>query len=312
MVKSMIDSAAHSGADVIKFQSFHADELIVKKSKVQGRYEIDPRWKLLNSLELPRSWHKELLEYCRKRNVIFMSSAWDFASVDLLESLGVEAYKIGSSDLTYHPLLKYIAATGKPILVSIGMATLDQINEAIEVIRTEGNDQIALLHCIVNYPPELESVNLRYIQKLRQLYDCPVGYSDHNVENAPALAALALGAQILEKHITLSRELTGPDHAHAITLDELDQLVRDVRAVEKAMGRFDYQPGKAEFERIKRARRSAYASVDIENGEEITIRNIQWLRPGGVIEPKEAGRLLGAQASRKIEKYKNITWDDVE
>ncbi|HID69565.1 MAG TPA: hypothetical protein EYP35_03690, partial [Desulfobacterales bacterium] len=261
--------------------------------------------------ELPGSWHKELFEYCSRKNIIFMSSPWDLAAVDLLESLGVGAYKIGSSDLTHHPLLKYIAATGKPIFMSIGMATFDQIDEAIEVIRSEGNDQIALLHCIVNYPPELDTVNLRYIQELTKRYQRPIGYSDHNIENGPSIAAVALGATILEKHITVSREMEGPDHGHAITLRELDQLVADVRAVEMALGTAAYQPGKAEFERIKRARRSAYASVDIEEGTEITMDVIQWLRPGGAIEPKEADRLLGLRAARKIEKYKNITWDDL-
>ncbi len=311
MVMKMIDSAVQSGADVVKFQSFRADTLIVKKRKVHGKYERNSRWDLLHGLELPESWHKELFDYCSRKNIIFMSSPWDCAAVDMLESLGVQAYKIGSSDLTHHPLLRHIAATGKPILMSIGMATFEQIDEAIELIRSGGNDQIALLHCIVNYPPELDTVNLRYIQELRERYQCPIGYSDHNIENGPSIAAVALGASILEKHITVSREMDGPDHGHAITLDELDQLVADVRAVETALGTAAYQPGKAEFERIQRARRSAYASVDIEEGAEITMDVIQWLRPGGAIEPREEGRILGMRAARKIEKYKNITWDDL-
>lgn len=312
LVKKMVKSAAESGVDVVKFQSFKADELVVKQVVLQGEQKINPNWKLLKGLELPLEWHKELYEYCNDHGVIFMSSPWDYDSVDLLESIGVEAYKIGSSDLTYYPFLRYIAAKKKPIILSVGMSTLDQINEAIKVIESEGNDQIGLLHCIVNYPPQLESVNLNYLKKLMKTYEYPIGFSDHNVQNAISLAAVGLGAKVIEKHITVSREMKGPDHGHAITLEELDLFVKDIRSVEKALGSEDYQPGQLEFNRIQRARRSAYAVVDIEPGVQLSDDCVKWLRPGGQIAPKDMGKLFNLKAKKKIIQYKNIEWEDVE
>lgn len=314
--KELVDAAAAAGADAIKFQTFRADEVYVEDSG-QAAYLDDDRslYEIVESMEMPYDWIPELYEYANEQGIFFMSTPSDPRAVDELEQY-VPAYKVESFHLSNHPFLRYLASKDKPLILSTGAHEMDEIEEAVSVLRDENVEEFALLHCVSGYPTPLDQINVRVVQTLREQFDVPTGLSDHTLDptTAPA-AAVALGATIVEKHITLDKEMEGPDHEFALEPDELDEMVTAIRNTEQALGDGVKRLADAEKELHDKSRRFIHARTDIEAGEKLTEENVGLLSPGerdsGLL-PKHYDDVLGQTASRNIKKSKGITWEDIE
>ena len=256
LARKLIDVAVEAGADAVKFQTFKAEEVVTKgaekadyQKKTTGLKES--QFEMLKRLELTGRDFEELFAYAQRKDIIFLSSPFDKGSVDLLDRLGVPAFKVGSGEITNFPLLKHIARKKKPIILSTGMSTLGEVEEALEVIRKDGATDIILLHCVSSYPAKMEDMNLKVIETLRHAFKLPVGLSDHSIGIAIPVAAVSLGACVIEKHFTLDKNLPGPDHRASLEQDELKQMVKAIRDVEKAMGDGVKRPTKEEEENKK-------------------------------------------------------------
>jgi N-acetylneuraminate synthase/N,N'-diacetyllegionaminate synthase len=309
--KQLTDVAAEAGADAVKFQTFLADKIVAKigpKAGYMEKVSKESVYKIFKRMELPREWHRELAEYANKKGLIFLSSPFDEEAVNLLEELGVPAFKVASGELTNFPLIKYMARKGKPLIVSTGAATMGEVGEAVSVIKNEGNKKIVLLHCVANYPAAPEDANLLAMRTLKEKFKLPVGYSDHTLGVAAPLAAAALGAAVIEKHFTLSRKLPGPDHFYALEPGELRAMVEGIRAVEKMLGSPIKRPAKAEREIRRLARRSIFAKVDIPAGTVITKEMLTVLRPAIGLEPKYLENVISRKARVNIKQHEAVTW----
>jgi N,N'-diacetyllegionaminate synthase len=241
-----------------------------------------------------------------------LATPFDEGSVDLLDALGVPAYKVGSGDLTNIPLLEHVARKAKPVILSTGMSNLVEIQEAVATIRAQGNSEIILLHCVSSYPSRVEDSNLRAMQVLKERFGLPVGFSDHSQGIEVALAATALGAVVIEKHFTLSRKLPGPDHKSSLEPSQFFKMLKGIRLVEQALGKPLKEPTHEEIKMRLIARRSIVASTDIEIGQVITREMVSIKRPGTGIPPKELQRLLGKRATRTIRRDEMLAWDMLE
>jgi N-acetylneuraminate synthase/N,N'-diacetyllegionaminate synthase len=314
--KKLVDVAASAGADAVKFQTFSADKIVArigpKAEYMEKVSEKESVYEIFKRIELPREWHQELMEYADKRGLIFLSSPFDEEAVDLLDELGVPAFKVASGELTNLPLVKYMARKGKPLIVSTGAATMEEVKEVVSVVRSTGNKKIVLLHCVANYPAAPEDANLLAMSALKQKFKLPVGYSDHTLGITAPLAAAALGAVMIEKHFTLSRKLPGPDHFYAIEPNELKTMVVGIRAVEKLRGVPIKRPVKAEEESRKLGRRSIFAKIDIPAGVIIKREMLVILRPAIGLAPKYLESVVGKRAKRVIKEREAITWDKIE
>jgi N-acetylneuraminate synthase/N,N'-diacetyllegionaminate synthase len=314
LAKKLIDAAKDAGADAVKFQAFKTEKVVTKyaeKAKYQKETTglSESQYDMIRRLELKDEEIRELYNYAKKNNIIFLSSAFDKESVDLLDNLGVPAFKVASGEITNFPLLRYIAEKKKPIILSTGMSTIGEIEEALEVIREKGVENIVLLHCVTSYPAKIEDVNLRVIEALRRRFKLPVGFSDHTLGITIPIAVAALGAVLVEKHFTLDRTLPGPDHRASLEPDELKDMVRAVRDVEKALGDRVKKPTKDE-ERIKKVvRRSIVAKMGIPKGTVITEDMLDFKRPGVGIEPKYLNEIIGKKAKKDIKPDGLITFD---
>ena len=305
LAKRLVDIAKEAGVDAVKFQTFKAEELVTADAgKAQYQKETtdakESQFEMLRKLELAESDFEELFNYAQKKGVIFLSSPFDKRSVDLLDKLGVPAFKIPSGEITDFPLLRHIATKGKPIILSTGMATLGEIEEALEAIRKEGVEEIVLLHCVSCYPAKIEDTNLKAMDTLRYAFNLPVGLSDHSLGVSILVAAVALGACVIEKHFTLDKNLPGPDHRASLEPDELKEMVRAIRDVEKAMGNGIKRPTVEEEENKKVARRSIVAKVDIPKGSVITEEMLDIKRAGTGVEPKYLDMVTGRKAKEDI------------
>ena len=317
LAKKLIDTAKDAGADAVKFQTFKVDNVVIKDAE-KAEYQQETtgegsQYEMIKKLELTEGDFRELADYAEKKDIMFLSSPFDKESVDLLHELDVPAFKVGSGEITNLPLLRYIAKKEKPIILSTGMSTLGEIEEALDVIRSEGVEDIILLHCVSNYPARIEDVNLRALGTLKQAFKLPVGFSDHTLGITAPIAAVALGACVIEKHFTLDRNLPGPDHKASLEPDELKEMVKDIREVEKALGNGIKKPTKEEEKIKKVARRSIVAKVDISKGAIITEEMLDVKRPGTGIEPKYLKFIIGRKAKEDIKKdiiisLKMITW----
>lgn len=308
IAKKMIDEAASAGVDAAKFQTFKAETLYSKKTPKFSKDKIEP-FDLLKSIEMPREWHKELFAYTKKKGIDFLSSPFDFEAVDELDKIGSPAFKIASFEIVDHELLKHTAKKKKPIILSTGLANIGEIEEAIDVIRAEGNDDIILLHCASMYPSPIEIMNLKAIQTMACSFQIPIGLSDHTMGIHVSLAAVAMGAKVIEKHFTLDRSMAGPDHNFAIQPEELQKLVSDIRDIEKAMGSGIKDKSKNEQEMYEKARRSIIAATDIPKGTKITKNKLIIKRPGYGIKPKYIDIIVGREAKTDIKAEQWITWD---
>jgi N-acetylneuraminate synthase/N,N'-diacetyllegionaminate synthase len=297
--KGLIDIAAEAGADAVKFQTFKADRVVSLMApkaeyQIQTTNPMESQLEMLKHLELSQEAHWELKSHCQQRNLLFISSPFDEQGADFLEQLGVPLFKIGSGEITNWPFLEYVARKGKPIILSTGMCYLSEVDEAVRVIEGAGCDQLVLLHCTSSYPADPAEANLRAIQAMAAAFHLPVGYSDHTLGIEVALAAVALGACVIEKHFTLDRNLPGPDHRASLQPDELKALVRGLRTVEAALGHGHKEPAASEANTIPVARRSIVASRDIPAGTTLTEELIVIRRPGNGLSPKMIRQLLGA------------------
>lgn len=308
IAKKMIDEAALAGVDAVKFQTFKAEKLYSKKTPKFSKDKIKP-FDLLKSIEMPRKWHKDLFAYTKKKGLHFLSSPFDLEAVDELDNIGAPAFKIASFEIVDHELLKHAAKKGKPMIISTGLANIGEIEEAIDVIRAEENDDIILLHCASMYPSPVEIMNLKAIQTMSCSFQIPIGLSDHSLGIHISLAAVAMGAKVIEKHFTLDRTMPGPDHNFAIQPDELSQLVSDIRDIERALGTGIKDKSDNEQEMYEKARRSIIALTDIPKGSKITKNKLIIKRPGYGIKPKYIDIIIGREAKVDIKADQWITWD---
>jgi N,N'-diacetyllegionaminate synthase len=302
--KRLVSAAAEAGADAVKFQTFRASSLVLETAP-KARYQEETtgegsQWEMLCRLELDEASFREIQACCRDQGILFLSSVFDEVGVDLLDSIGAPAFKLGSGDLTNDVLLRYTAAKGKPLILSTGMATLDEVSKALEIVREAGARELVLLHCVSCYPARPEDANLRAMGTLRRAFGVPVGFSDHTKGTGVALAAVALGASVIEKHFTLDRTLPGPDHRASLEPDELTALVRGIREVESALGHGRKEPVLAEAETARAARRSIVAAEDIPAGARIRPEALTLKRPGTGLASAIRPQLVGKKAKTNI------------
>ncbi|HEU4832869.1 MAG TPA: N-acetylneuraminate synthase [Pyrinomonadaceae bacterium] len=306
LARALIDVAVEAGADAVKFQTFRADRLATPDApkaeyQLQTTGDAESQFEMLRRLELSADAHRELQAYCHERGIIFLSTPFDEEAVDLLDELGVPAFKISSGDLTNSPLLEHVAGKGKPVILSTGMSELSELIEAVSVLNTAGCENPVLLHCVSNYPAGASEVNLRAMQTMRSAFDVPVGFSDHTDGIDVALAAVALGACVIEKHFTLDRTLPGPDHRASLEPAELRELVRSIRRVETALGNGRKVPTASEIETAKVARRSLVAARDIPAGATLEREMVMMRRPGTGMSPAMIETLLGRRVKKDID-----------
>ncbi len=294
----LIDAAADARVDAVKFQTFDPDRLVTPdapKARYQqtGSAGEESQHAMLRRLTLPRSAHEELRRHAAERNLLFLSTAFDEESADFLDALGVPAFKAPSGELTNHPFLAHLARKGKPLLVSTGMGSLEEVADAVEVIRTNGATHFALLHCVTSYPAQASDCNLRAMATMERLFGVPVGWSDHTPGVAVSCAAAALGAAVIEKHFTLDRTLPGPDHRASLEPRELANLVGTVRSIESCLGDGIKRPTVGEIELAPVVRRSLHAARDLPAGHALGEADLMALRPGSGVPPSQGPRFLG-------------------
>jgi N-acetylneuraminate synthase/N,N'-diacetyllegionaminate synthase len=314
LAKKLIDAAKDAGADAVKFQTFKAENVVVKDAeKAEYQKETtgieESQYEMIKKLELTDEDFEELADYAKKKGILFLSSPFNKESVDLLEEINVPAFKVGSGEITNFPLLRYIAKKGKPVILSTGMSTLGEVEEALDIIRSEGIEEGILLHCASNYPARIEDINLRAMETLKQVFKIPVGFSDHTLGITASIAAVASGACVIEKHFTLDRNLPGPDHKASLEPDKLREMVKAIRDVEKALGDGIKRPTKDEEEIKKVARRSVVAKVDIPEGTIITKSMLDVKRPGTGVEPKYSNLVIGKKAKENIKKDELVRFE---
>ncbi|HIA11459.1 MAG TPA: N-acetylneuraminate synthase [Flavobacteriales bacterium] len=314
--KKMVDAAAEANADYCKFQSFKAKKLVTPDALTstyidKGSHKGESFRDLLKRLELSEDDHQELKEYCDSRNIKFLSTAFDQDSFDFLLELDIDMVKVASGNLTNIPLIRHMAASGLPMFMSTGMATLGEIETALEAMIKEGNDKILLFHCISWYPAEIETTNLRYMETLKSAFGYPVGYSDHTLGINMTIAARAMGAVALEKHFTLDSTEFGPDHEASIEPLEMKSMVKGIREVEAGFGSFKRQFFEKEIGQRKVHRTSIVVSQPIAKGETFTKENLTIKRPGIGIMPKNWDKVLGKKALTDLTPETLLSWSEI-
>lgn len=305
LARQLVHVAVAAGADAVKFQTFTAERLATyhaPKADYQRELlrETESQLEMLRRVELSLQAHRELMAYSRELGIMFLSSPFEEESADRLEALGVPAFKVPSGEMTNLPFLEHVARKGKPMLVSTGMATLEEVKDAVRTVRAAGNSDLILLHCVSTYPARPTDVNLRALQTLANTFTVPVGYSDHTLGTEVAIAAVALGACVIEKHVTLDRSLPGPDHKSSLEPDELRHLVDGIRNVEAALGHGRKEPAERENAIGAVARRSLVAATDILAGTLVTRECIAIKRPGTGLSPSMLGQVIGRRAVENI------------
>ena len=298
----LVRAAAGAGADAVKLQSFRAAGLTRRS---------EPAFALLEALELPADWLAPLGEVARSAGVALLSTPFDEACADQLCAAGLPALKIASGDLTHHPLLRHVGGLGLPVLVSTGLAELDEVRAATEVLDGAGAPAVALLHCVSTYPTRFPELNLRVLPRLADAFGRVVGLSDHSPRHAAVAAAVALGARVVEKHVTFDRELEGPDHAYALTIEEFAAMVRDVRDIEAALGDGEKRPAPEEAAGRRLGRRSVHAATDIPAGARLVPGMLKIVRPADGAPPWDGERLLGRSTRRALRCDEPVCWADV-
>lgn len=312
----LIDEAHATGADAIKIQTYRPDTMTLDSAAPDFQI-TDGLWKGYRLYDLyaqaytPWEWHEQLFERAHKRGVTIFSTPFDTTAVDLLESLNAPAYKIASFEVVDLPLIRYVASTGKPMIISTGMADAEEIGEAIEAARAGGCKELAVLHCVSGYPAPASDYNLRTIPDMIERFGLVTGLSDHTLDNTTAIASVALGASIIEKHFTLDRGGGGPDDSFSLEPDEFRQLCEGARTAWEALGRVDYGRKSSEIANVK-FRRSLYFVQDLRAGDAITPSSIRSVRPGYGAPPKLADQLVGQRVKRDVAACTPVRLDDLE
>lgn len=306
IAKQLIDAAADAGADIVKFQTFKAENLVTQTAK-KAEYQLqttskeESQFQMLKKLELSFEDHIELIKYAKEREIGFLSTPFDIDSLQILIDLDVETIKLPSGEITNYPLLKKSAETGKRIMLSTGMSDLEEIKAAVKVLKINGAGEIILLHCNTQYPTPFEDVNLTAMNTIAEATGLSVGYSDHTNGIEVPIAAVAMGATVIEKHFTLDRNMEGPDHKASLEPHELRAMVSAIRNIEKAMGNGVKEPSNSEKSNIRIARKSIVARERIKKGEVFTEQNITTKRPGTGINPMRWNEILGTVAIRDFD-----------
>jgi len=310
----LVDAAKASGADAVKFQTFRADQLATRsahKAPYQERTTAnsESQFEMLQRLQLDAAAHRRLIHHCRNTGIQFLSSPFDTQSADLLATMEVPLYKVPSGEITNLPFLQHLARKNRPLILSTGMSTLGEVEEALQVLQFAGAIQLTLLHCVTEYPAPYAEVNLRAMQTLKSAFGLPVGYSDHTSGIEISIAAVALGAEVIEKHFTLDRSLPGPDHSASLEPVELRQMVTAIRHVEAALGTGIKAPARCELPNISVARKSVVAARTLPTGHQLAAGDLEIKRPGDGLAPKLLPTLIGRTLRASVAKDEIINWD---
>jgi sialic acid synthase SpsE len=316
IARKLIDMSVEAGADGIKFQTYKAELMYSKKTPMMKHFkdrltakDDATMYDLIKMTELPYDMHAPIVNYCKENNIPFLSTPFDEESLDFLDGFDVPAYKIAAFEMTHFPLLRKVAQKGKPIILSTGMSSLGDIEKAIEIIYRENNNQVVLLHCVSNYPAQPEDYNLRVINTLKAAFGLPVGLSDHTFGIEVSKIAISIGANLIEKHITIDQKLPGPDHYFSLTKEELTELTQFNKLADKALGSPIKKCTEAEKPMKNIGRRSLVAGVDIPSGTKITRAMIEVKRPGTGLDTGLISTLLGTETRRDIERDEPLSWD---
>ncbi|MBU1131468.1 pseudaminic acid synthase [Patescibacteria group bacterium] len=313
----IIEAAAEAGVDAVKLQTYTADTITINSAKDYFQIKGNSQWsgqtlhQLYQKAYTPWDWQPKLKEYAESKGLFVFSSPFDNTAVDFLEKMDIGLYKVASFEVVDIPLLKRIGQTKKPVIMSRGMASIEEIELAIKILKENGCPQIALLHCVSSYPAKPAEMNLKTIPDMSEKFEVIVGLSDHSLSNDVSLVAVALGASIIEKHFILSRSEGGPDSAFSVEPDELKNLVRSIREMEKALGQPSYGAGINESENVI-FRKSLFAVQDIRAGEKLTEKNIRSIRPGYGLMPKYYDEVMGKAAAVDIERGTPLSWDLIQ
>lgn len=312
----IIDIAKVAGADAVKMQTYTADTITIDSDMpdfqlTEGLWAGRSLYQLYREAFTPWEWHKPLFDYANKLGITTFSSPFDNTAVDLLEDLNAPAYKVASFEAVDLPLIKYVASTGKPVIISTGMADAEEIGGAIEAAREGGCKELAILHCVSGYPAPAKDYNLRTVLDMQERFSLPVGLSDHTLDNVTAVASVALGACIIEKHVTLDRSGGGPDDSFSLEPEELKQLCAGAKTAWESLGVVDYGRKSSEKDNVK-FRRSLYIVKDSKAGEIITENNIKSIRPGYGIAPKHYDNIIGKVLAKDVKRGTAVSWDMLE
>jgi len=315
--KEYAKRAKEIGADCAKIQTFKAKKIVSREGfasmKLKG---VHGSWKrpvdeVFSEVEFPREWHKAFFEYCWKIGITPSTAPYDYEAVDLVDDLGIEFYKIGSGDITWLEMLEYIAKKGKPIMLGTGASTLAEVDEAVRTIEKAGNKNLVLMQCITNYPSKFESANINVLNTYRDAFGAILGYSDHTPDDVVPLGAVALGAKVIEKHVTLDRKLKGPDHPHSMTFEEFGRMIERTRNLEKAMGTSKKEVVDEESETVIVQRRGLALARDMKKGEVIKKGDILELRPALGIYPKFKNAVTGKAIKKNMKAGEPLHWEDI-
>ncbi len=305
LAKQLVDVAAEAGADAVKFQTFKAINLVSQEApkaayQKQTTAANESQFAMIKKLELDLGAHRLLISHCRQRNIMFLSSPFDLDSIDLLNELGIKIFKIPSGEITNLPYLRKIGNLGKQVILSTGMSTMDEIEAAVQVLYTAGlkNEQLTLLHCNTEYPTPMVDVNLSAMQTIADKFAVTVGYSDHTLGIEIPIAAVALGARVIEKHITLDNNLPGPDHRASLAPADLKTMICSIRNIEKALGSGVKKPSSSELKNIPLIRKSIVAAREIKSGELFSAANLTTMRPATGISPMLWDKVMGQTAKK--------------
>lgn len=304
LAKQLVDKAATAGVDYVKFQTFKTEKLVARSARLASYQknnigtDDNSQFAMLKKLELSPAQHEELVAYCKTKGVKFFSTAFDLDSIDYLHSLDLGLWKIPSGEITNYPFIKKIAQYGEPVILSTGMCNMQDIENAVETLRKWGAPKITILHCNTEYPTPFNDVNLKAMESIRQKFGVEVGYSDHTQGIEVPIAAVALGATVIEKHFTLDRNMEGPDHKASLEPDELNAMVSAIRNIEQAMGDGIKKVTDSEKGNMSVARKSIVAACDIRSGESFTENNLTVKRPGTGISPMRWEEVIGKTAKR--------------
>lgn len=311
----LVDAAKKAGCDAIKFQTFKTEKLVCQDTKLTGYQKKNmggngfSQFNMLKKLELSFNDFKRIKKHCDQKKILFLSTPFDEESAGMLLNLKVKLFKLGSGELTNTPFLKFVASFKKPILLSTGMGSSSEVKAAVRAIYQSGNKNLVILHCVTDYPTRVEDVNLRAIKTLKEQFSVPVGFSDHTLGIEMPVAAVVLGAVVIEKHLTLDKNMPGPDHKASLNPTEFSEMVKAIRNIEKAMGDGVKRPAARERQYIPLVRKSLVSSRLILKGEPIAKEDIIIKRPGYGIQPKDISKVIGLKAKRNINQDKVLTWD---
>jgi len=320
LARKLIDIASEAGVDYVKFQTFKAENLVSKDAKMAdyqknniGTTAGDSQYQMLKKLELSYDDFRDLKKYCEIKKVKFLSTAFDLESIDFLYELGIDLFKIPSGEITNYPYLVKIGKFNTNVVLSTGMCNMSEISEAVDVLVKSGTNRqnITILHCTTDYPTKMEDVNLNAMLEIKKVFNLPIGYSDHTLGIDVPIAAVAMGAEVIEKHFTIDKKMNGPDHKASLNGNELKQMVLSIRNVSNSLGSSNKQPTKTEIENILVARKSIHLAKDLEVGQEIKEDDLVMKRPGNGISPMKMDSIIGKKAKVKLSKDSLLNYEDL-